>query len=131
MKRRTRTLKKTINKLAAVLVAGATALCCLPTVAFADELQGAEDTLYDGSFYYELTPEHTYKITKCTAIIVEEVPAVRNGTAITCIGKGAFAECTGIGSLTIPDSVTTIEENAFYGCPALKKVTLPRKLKTL
>lgn len=131
MKRRTKALKKIMNKLAAVFAAGVTAVCCLPSGAFADELQGAEEPLYDGSFYYELNDDHTYTITKCVAITVTEVPSIRNGTAITRIGEGAFANCTGIGGLTIPDSVTEIEKNAFYDCPALKKITLPRKLKSL
>jgi len=49
---------------------------------------------------------------------------------IVYIGKSAF-EGSGITSVSIPDSVTTIEESAFRGCTALKSVTLPDSLTTI
>lgn len=49
---------------------------------------------------------------------------------IVYIGKSAF-KGSGIESVTIPDSVTTIEESAFRGCTALKSVTLPESLTTI
>ena len=131
IRRRTIPLNKIISKLAALSAAATAFFSCTPFSAFADELQGAENTLYDGSFYYELNPDMTYTITKCSATIVTEVPSIRNGTAITAIGDGAFQSCTGITSLKIPDSITTIAPNAFYDCASLKSVTLPKKLTYL
>ena len=32
------------------------------------------------------------------------------------INKDAFRECSGLTSVTIPNSVTSIGEDAFYGC---------------
>ena len=48
-------------------------------------------------------------------IIANEV----DGVETTAIGEGAFSGCTGLTSITIPDSVTTIDSNAFSGCTSL------------
>jgi hypothetical protein len=36
--------------------------------------------------------------------------------SVTSIGIGAFSDCSGLTSVTIPNSVTSIGESAFYGC---------------
>ena len=49
-----------------------------------------------------------------------------NGTtySVTSIGDDAFAYCSGLTSVTIPNSVTSIGDDAFYGCSALTSVTI-------
>ena len=42
--------------------------------------------------------------------------------SVTSIGGGAFDGCSGLTSVTIPNSVTSIENSAFYGCSSLKMV---------
>ena len=54
------------------------------------------------------------------AIIVEE------GTRV--INPCAFAECEGLTSITLPNSVTQIGWNAFTGCTALTHVTLSENI---
>ena len=39
--------------------------------------------------------------------------------SVISIGDAAFQSCSGLSSITIPDSVTSIGENAFYGCRSL------------
>ena len=41
------------------------------------------------------------------------------------IGENAFADCTGLSSITIPDSVIKIDDLAFWGCKGLTSVTIP------
>ena len=45
--------------------------------------------------------------------------------SVICIGTNAFANCSGLTSMTVPNSVTNIEEGAFYGCSSLEEITIP------
>ena len=55
-----------------------------------------------------------------------------NGMAyeVTSIG-GAFRGCTGLTSITIPNSVTSIGDQAFYGCTGLTSVTIPNSVTSI
>ncbi len=91
-----------------------------------------------------------YKITSTTNLTVEvtyqeawssdnykgltsvTIPATvtYNGTTytVTSIGESAFAICTGLTSITIPNSVTSIESFTFAGCTALTSITIPNSI---
>ena len=47
------------------------------------------------------------------------------------IAGSAFEDCTGLKSITIPDSVTSIGEYAFYGCTGLTSVTIPDSVTSI
>ena len=99
-----------LNKIITAFGAALLALTSLsPLAVSADQLQSAEDVLQDGSFEYE-SVNGGYKITKCTATMITEIPAIRNGVPIIEIGERAFAGFTGISELVLPDSITTIGE---------------------
>ncbi|MCM8871753.1 MAG: leucine-rich repeat domain-containing protein [Paludibacteraceae bacterium] len=44
--------------------------------------------------------------------------------SVTSIGAGAFGGCTGLTSVTIPNSVTEIGGSAFYNCTGLTSITI-------
>jgi len=53
---------------------------------------------------------------KITAVVFEE------GSVCESIGNYAFAYCTSLTSIEIPDSVTSIGSSAFYNCTALTEI---------
>ena len=77
------------------------------------------------------------------AATVTELGGVFNRSAIssfdelkyfTCLAyleRGAFAGCTSLTSVTIPESVTSIDAGAFYGCSSLTSVTIPNSIASI
>ena len=47
------------------------------------------------------------------------------------IGNSAFSGCSGLTSITIPDSVTTISDSAFSNCSGLTSITIPNSVTTI
>ena len=45
--------------------------------------------------------------------------------------KGAFYGCTGLVTITIPNSVTNIGYEAFYGCSGLTSITIPNSVTSI
>ena len=45
--------------------------------------------------------------------------------SVTSIGRGAFEDCSGLTSITIPDGVTNIGVSTFYGCSGLTSIIIP------
>ena len=59
------------------------------------------------------------------------IPSTLVGRKVTCIGEGAFADCSGITNVVIPNSVTNIANNAFSGCSALTSVKIPDSVTSI
>lgn len=53
------------------------------------------------------------------------IPSCIDGRPVTAIGNGAFLECEGLTSVTIPDSVTAIGAEAFQRCTSLTAIEIP------
>ncbi len=52
-------------------------------------------------------------------------------TGGSTIASEAFSNCTGLTSITIPDSVTSIGNSAFYGCADLASITIPNSVTSM
>ena len=48
--------------------------------------------------------------------------------SVTTIESGAFAYCTELNSVTIPNSVTSVGDDAFYGCKGLTSIIIPNSV---
>nr|WP_315317177.1 leucine-rich repeat domain-containing protein [Treponema denticola] len=56
------------------------------------------------------------------------IPAKIGNEEIKEIDSWAFSDCTGLTSISLPASLTTIGEGAFEGCKSLTSITLPANL---
>lgn len=59
------------------------------------------------------------------------IPEVYEGLPVTSIGISAFEGCSGLTTVTIPDSVTSIGDSAFSGCSGLTTVTIPGSVTSI
>ena len=67
----------------------------------------------EGSTYYVVSGIGNVTATEIT------IPAEYMGKPVKAIGKGAFANCSALTAITIPESVTSIGAGAFDGCTGL------------
>lgn len=73
-----------------------------------------------------------YTITQITGFSdCSGLTSVTIPSSVTSIGYNAFQNCTGLTSLSIPSSVTSIGGNAFYGCTGLNSVTIPNSVTSI
>ena len=97
----------------------------------------AFDAKVDGIYYNLNANTATASVTYGDADYSGEVtiPAeiIADGAkySITSIGEDAFYYCTGLTSVTIPNSVKTIVAGAFYGCSGLTSLTIPNSVTTI
>ena len=81
---------------------------------------------FSGKSWYSVDNEYSGDI-----VIPESVIYNGNTIPVTSIRERAFYECTGLTSVTIPNSVTTIGGYAFYECTGLTSVTIGNSVTTI
>lgn len=119
------------NKIVSFAAAVLMALTYAPAMSVSAASSEVEDELTDGTFTYEMG-DNGYTIVDCDAsAIITDIPAMRNGYAIVAVGEQAFAGCSFITELTIPETVKSIGSYAFAGCTSLKTLNLPSTIKEI
>ena len=74
-----------------------------------------------------------YKVTafgdycfSCSGLTSITIPS-----SVTSLGVGCFAQCTGLTSITIPSSVTSLGDGCFNCCGNLTSITIPSSVTSL
>ena len=81
---------------------------------------------YEGTYSYSFNNEYTGNV-----VIPESVTYYGTTYSVTSIGEDAFRGCTGLTSITIPNSVTSIGEAVFSGCKGLTSITIPNSVTNI
>ena len=91
----------------------------------------------DGIYYNLVTKAKQAEVTsnpnyyKGEVVIPESVPYNGDVYSVTTIGENAFSGCSGLTSVTIPNTVTTIGNNAFCGCSGLTSIVIPSSVTSI
>ena len=83
-------------------------------------------TITNGENTYTVTSIGNSAFSSCSGLTSVTIP-----DSVTSIGNGAFSWCSDLTSVTIPDSVTTIGEYAFFYCTDLTSITIPGSVTSI
>lgn len=101
-------------------------LAAVTAISYSD-WSGTSITSFDELEYFTgLTTINAYTFQNCTGLTSVTIP-----DSVTSIGNSAFAGCSGLTSVTVPDSVTVLEQRVFQSCGHLVSMTLPSGLTAI
>ena len=89
------------------------------------DLEISGSVTYEGTIY-TVTGIDNGAFYECTGLTSVTIP-----NSVTSIGSSAFIRCTGLTSVIIGDGVTTISGYAFKDCTALTSVTIGNSVTTI
>ena len=121
--------KKIVSALLSLAVVGG-ALPLPGTVLPDYAIEASAEEEYTEGTYGEFTYRNYgdyVEISECNESAEGEfvIPYEIDGVPVTNIGDYAFSDCSGLTSVTIPNSVTNIGDSAFEWCSGLTSITIP------
>ena len=79
-----------------------------------------------GTYTYEVTSIGDVAFCKCSGMTSITIP-----NSVTSIGEWAFVYCKSLTSITIPNSVTSIGKSAFHECSKLTSISIPNSVTSI
>lgn len=97
----------------------------------------ASDKYYSG--YIKIPTEIVYNNVSYTITSIDakafascsDLTAVKIPESVTSIGVGAFSNSRNLALVVIPNSITSINESTFYGCSGLTSLTIPNSVTSI
>ena len=83
-------------------------------------------TIVDSGTTYTITSILNQAFINCSGLTSLTIP-----NSVTSIGYSAFWNCSGLTNLTIPNSVTSIEHTTFENCSGLTSLTIPNSITSI
>ena len=84
-----------------------------------------------GSYLYDDSYTNDNELGSCAFLNCSGLTSLSLPSSLTSIEREAFAGCSGLTSLSLPSGITSIDWNAFSGCSGLTSLTLPSSLTSI
>lgn len=122
------TIGDSVNEICSDAFNGCTGLT---SITIGNSVPEIGEGAFKGTLWYDNQPDGVVYVGKVAyrfkgEIVSDSAIVVKEGTG--SINSLAFTGCTGLTSVTLPNSVTKIGESAFYGCTGLTSVTIPNSV---
>ena len=82
-----------------------------------------ESTVENNGTTYTITKINTFAFANCTTITSIEIP-----NSVTSVGTYSFFNCTSLSSVNLPDSITKIEDSSFNNT-GIEDIILPNSIR--